>query len=189
MADVTGPISSLPGRSHDVPEGMTCDQHPDRPAIARIQGETDSFGCEMIDMCEECAEEHRAYLRSDDAKEDRKGACEWCSNYAEDLRPARDYEEGLCGRVYQVCGPCIKRVNDEAQAELDAYDYDDGPYYEDDDRCGKCFGEGETDFWDGGKETLVFCTCADGLRLKGQAEARYRAKSAQSSITATGGET
>lgn len=185
MADVTGPISSLPGRSHDVPEGMACDKHPDRKAVARIQGETDSFGCEMIDMCEECAEEHRAYLRSDAAKEDRKGQCEWCRSYAEDLRPARDYEEGLCGRVYQVCGPCIKRVNDEAQAELDAFDFaDDSRDY--DDGCANCFGEGETEFWDGEKDVSVFCTCTDGLRLKGQAEARYRARSAPTTALAKG---
>ena len=48
MADVTGPISSLPGSGHSVPDGAMCDEHPDRPAVARVQGETDSFGCEMI---------------------------------------------------------------------------------------------------------------------------------------------
>jgi hypothetical protein len=52
MADVTGPISTLPGSSHhDVPDGMMCDDHPDRPAVTRLQGETDSFGSEMHDLC------------------------------------------------------------------------------------------------------------------------------------------
>jgi hypothetical protein len=71
MAEVTGPISTLPGAGHAFPDGTKCDQHPDRDAVARIQGETDSMGCEMHDMCEECAEEHRAYMRSPEAQEDR----------------------------------------------------------------------------------------------------------------------
>jgi hypothetical protein len=53
MADVTGPISTLPGAVHRVPEGATCDEHPDRPAVLRVQGETDSFGSETIDYCQE----------------------------------------------------------------------------------------------------------------------------------------
>ena len=40
MADVTGPISTLSGAHHPVPNGQMCDDHEDRPAIARIQGET-----------------------------------------------------------------------------------------------------------------------------------------------------
>jgi hypothetical protein len=121
MGDVTGPISSLPGRLHEVPKDAVCDVHPDRPAEVRIQGETDSFGCEMIDMCWECAEEHRAYLKSDQFKEDTTGQCGWCRNWAEGLRPTRDYDEGLSGPVYQVCQPCRKRRDDEAAAELDSY--------------------------------------------------------------------
>ncbi len=41
MAEVTGPISSLPGAYHSLPKGTMCDEHPDRPAVARVQGETD----------------------------------------------------------------------------------------------------------------------------------------------------
>ena len=127
MAEVTGPISTLPGRSHDFPEGTKCDEHPDRPAVARIQGETDSFGCEMHDMCAECLQAERDWLRSPEAQEWRTGRCEWCGKDATDLRDARDYDEGMCGRVYRVCGPCVKRVDDEARAELAAYDdWDDG---------------------------------------------------------------
>ena len=64
MGDVTGPISTLPGSRHDFPDGTMCDDHPDRKAVARVQGETDSFGSELIDMCQECLDEHRAYMRS-----------------------------------------------------------------------------------------------------------------------------
>lgn len=175
MADTTGPISTLAGKSHDVPDGQMCDQHPDRPAVARIQGETDSFGCELNDMCQECSDEYRAYLRSDEAKEDRKGQCEWCSGYAEDLRDARDYEEGMCGRVYRVCGACIKRVNDAAAAELSDFDDLDFSNDDDDDFCQGCYDDGEVYGGDG--EWRGYCTCSNGLRLKGEAEARYRAKS------------
>ncbi len=126
MADVTGPISSLPGASHSVPAGMTCDNHPDRPAVARIQGETDSMGCEMIDLCQHCVDEERAYRCSEvgkaEAQEWRTGTCEWCRGHATDLRDARDYDEGMSGPVYRVCGACIKRVNEQYAAEMDDYD-------------------------------------------------------------------
>ena len=52
MADVTGRISTLPGSGHKVPDGTMCDNHPDRLATHRVQGETDSFGSEMNDMCD-----------------------------------------------------------------------------------------------------------------------------------------
>ncbi len=86
MADVTGPISTLPGASHAVPEGTMCDEHPDRPAVARIQGETDSMGCEMIDACAECVVE----IRNEGLGQTVcTGDCDWCKKEATDLRPAR----------------------------------------------------------------------------------------------------
>lgn len=53
-----GPVMTLPGARLPFPPGTTCDTegHEDRPAVARIQGETDSFGCEAADLCTECAE-------------------------------------------------------------------------------------------------------------------------------------
>jgi len=117
MADVTGPISSLPGATHSLPEGATCDQHPDRPAVVRVQGETDSFGCEMIDMCEECRQVDLEEQRTADTS----GTCEWCKQHAPRLRNRRDYEEGMCGRVYQVCDACIQRENDDLEKEMGTY--------------------------------------------------------------------
>lgn len=132
MADVTGPIRTLSGAMHDVPDGQMCDGHPDRPAVARVQGETDSFGCEMHDLCQECLDADRAWRNSPEAAEHRKGTCEWCKNPADDLRDRRDYDEGLYGRVYRVCGACVQRQNDELQAEADLYDDYDDCYGEDD---------------------------------------------------------
>jgi hypothetical protein len=126
MADVTGPISTLPGASHAVPEGMECDYHPGVPAVARVQGETDSFGCEMEDICQQCIDQRRAYRCSEAGKAEalaaRTGQCEWCKGNATDLREARDYDEGMHGRVYRVCGGCIKRRDDRIAEELERYD-------------------------------------------------------------------
>lgn len=123
MAELTGPISTLPGAHHDVPNGTMCDEHPDRPAVARVQGETDSFGSELNDLCQECLDADRAYSRSPEAT---TGTCDWCKQEAADLRDRRDHEEGLYGRVYQVCGACRKRDEDEARAEMAQYDRWDG---------------------------------------------------------------
>lgn len=117
MADVSrGPVSTLPGSGHELPSGAVCDDHPDRAAVARIQGETDSFGCEYADLCQECLDELRAYRNSPEA---RTGVCDWCRHEADDLRDARDYDEGMAGPLYRVCGACIRSRNEEARAELE----------------------------------------------------------------------
>jgi hypothetical protein len=80
----------------------------------------------MHDLCQECLDQEKAWRKSPEAAEHRKGNCEWCKNPADDLRDRRDYEEGMTGRVYRVCGACVKKENDELLAELasnwDAYD-------------------------------------------------------------------
>ncbi|VWB08175.1 hypothetical protein [Burkholderia lata] len=120
MADTTGPISTLPGAHHSVPAGAMCDDHPDRPATHRVQGETDSFGSELNDMCDECYAEYKAAM-AETAAERATGRCDWCDRHATDLRSARDYDEGSYGRVYDVCAACRKRQNDDLQEELDRY--------------------------------------------------------------------
>lgn len=102
MADVTGPISSMPGSLFSSPKGMRCDDHPDRPAVKRIQGETDSFGCEMIDVCQECLDKYRS------EPEDTSGRCDWCKQDVSVRVPTRDYEEGSCGPIYYACIACRK---------------------------------------------------------------------------------
>lgn len=133
MADITGPISTLPGAIHEVPRSMKCDQHDNRKAVVRVQGETDSFGCEMIDMCQECFDAHKEWKNSPEAAEHRKGVCEWCKNPADDLRDRRDFEEGMSGQIYLVCGECVKKENESLAAEYeDSYnDYDDDDEYDD----------------------------------------------------------
>lgn len=118
MADVTGPISTLPGAHYSAPAGTMCDDHPDRPATHRVQGETDSFGCEMHDLCAECYAEHKA---GGEYSPDR---CDWCKQEAENIRPTRDYEEGTCGPVYYVCKACRDRRDEQAREDDPYDDYD-----------------------------------------------------------------
>lgn len=113
MADITGPISTLPGTAHVLPAGVMCDVHQDRPATSRIQGETDSFGSEVHDLCKECADAMRASVRAP-----YFGVCDWCKSEADDLRPHRDFEEGSSGPVYDVCLACRKREVERLEDEL-----------------------------------------------------------------------
>ncbi len=104
MADVSnGPVSTLPGHFGNLPTGSKCDEHPERYAVRRVQGETDSFGCEYHDMCQECLDEHLREMR----EADYSGTCEWCHKHADHLYAHRDVEEGSYGRVYEVCKQCI----------------------------------------------------------------------------------
>ena len=119
MADVTGPISTLPGSGHGFPDGAMCDEHPDRPAVRRVQGETDSFGSEMHDMCAECHGKYRAEMSAPDP-----GKCDWCKADVNDRSHKRDYEEGMSGRVYLVCKPCADRYDESVMREAVAHDAD-----------------------------------------------------------------
>lgn len=104
MADISSdPVSTLPGHFCNLPTGAKCDDHPERDAVRRVQGETDSFGCEYYDMCQECFDE---YIR-DAQSADYSGRCDWCGKHTDHVIPHRDIEEGSCGRVYDVCKPCI----------------------------------------------------------------------------------
>lgn len=124
MADVTGQISTMPGARHALPAGAKCDDHPDRDAVARVQGETDSMGSEMNDLCAECLAAEREF-----AAEDRCGRCDWCKSEATDLASACDYDEGTCGPVYAVCGKC--RQKQQAALEEELAQSDDDYVYED----------------------------------------------------------
>lgn len=123
MADVIGPNTYLPGARLVVPLHQTCDNHPDRMAVARIVGETDSFGSEVGDYCNECDNAIRVQL----AGNTNPGRCDWCRNHVEKRRKKRDIDEGLRGPVYDVCDACTDRANAEAEAECGE------PYYAPDD--------------------------------------------------------
>ena len=109
----------MPGSVHDLPIGSMCDEHPEQPAVSRIQGETDSFGAEFYDWCQACLHEHRAAAAE---ARNRTGTCEWCRTPDVRVRPRRDFEEGQAGRIYDVCDGCVRKENERLQAELDETD-------------------------------------------------------------------
>jgi len=115
MADVIGPTSTMPGSVHKLPDKTVCDTHPDKLAVIRIQGETDSFGAELNDMCQECLDEYKKYLQ----EEDTSGQCDWCKTDVQKRVTTRDYEEGLAGRLYYVCEPCLNKYSDKIREEFD----------------------------------------------------------------------
>jgi hypothetical protein len=92
----------------------------------RRQGETDSFGCEMHDLCDECSKKWSEEVRNADTS----GDCEWCKMPSDKLFDRRDPEEGMSGRVYRVCRPCIDRQNKRYAEELDYYDRGDFDAYD-----------------------------------------------------------
>jgi len=125
MGHVIGPTSGRPGTRHKLPPGTMCDEHPDQPAVTRIQGETDSFGAELLDVCQSCLDAIQAHQA-----EDRTGMCDWCSNHATDLAHQRDLDEGMGGRMYRVCGACRRAESERLDEELaetrrDFYDFGD----------------------------------------------------------------
>jgi hypothetical protein len=124
MADVIGPNSYLPGQVLTVPKDMTCDEHPDKPAVVRIVGETDSMGSEMIDMCSECYAAHEKFLE-EQRLNPPLNTCDWCKTPDVETRLTRDYDEGMSGPLYDVCSPCRQAANKRAQEELDEMDRED----------------------------------------------------------------
>lgn len=136
MADVTGPISTLPGAAHSVPDNVVCDTHQDRVATHRVQGETDSFGSEMHDMCDQCLEEYRAQIKAYQESEE-ESYCDWCKAWKPNklIQPRRDPDEGQAGPVYQVCDVCKAQAQKRDAEEHEWWlednepdDYDDEPY-------------------------------------------------------------
>lgn len=133
MAEVTGPIATLPGSRHTLPEGATCDLHPDREAVARVQGETDSFGSEMNDMCTGCLAEFAA------RKVDTSGKCDWCKTPVATRYKRRCSDEGLYGPLYDVCSKCVEKQETALQKELADFNERYGPldcggaFYDEDD--------------------------------------------------------
>ena len=115
MADaIAHPVTTLPGHIHELPKGAICD-HPGckEPAVVRVQGETDSLGCELIDLCDE----HNQVRQ--EQEEDHEGVCNFCQAFRV-VKPFRDPEEGRSGPVYQVCEPCRGRAL-EAFVDVEEY--------------------------------------------------------------------
>lgn len=102
---------------------VMCDEHQDRPAVKRLQGETDSFGCEYFLVCQECLDRYRA-----ESFEERVNPkyCQWCKCMKVGVHKYRDYDEGMAGPLYDVCADCRHKDNERARQELEeSRGYDD----------------------------------------------------------------
>lgn len=102
MAHVGGPTSGLPGRVSTPPKGQCCDEHPGVPAFKRVQGETDAWGAEYLDMCVTCYDKYKTELES----ADNSGVCDICGTSSDNIIRRRDPSEGTCGRIYNTCSKC-----------------------------------------------------------------------------------
>jgi DNA-directed RNA polymerase subunit RPC12/RpoP len=96
----TSSVNSLPGSKKACSNGEKCDDHPEVDAVHRIQGETDSFGCEYFYVCQLCFEE---FEKAGDPEYD----CDGCGIDGP-VKPARDPDEGMAGPVYYYCTTCMK---------------------------------------------------------------------------------
>jgi hypothetical protein len=118
MADVTGPISTLPGARHSVPKGQTCDRRGNRPAVARIPGETDSFGCGLIDMYQECLDRNIAWKDSPQTAERLKGIAN-----GTEAAPAPPSEASSCELLNRRPASDRRRTPVPAAREKNKYAY------------------------------------------------------------------
>ena len=75
------------------------------------------MGSEMRDLCAQCLADMEVGIKAD-----REGYCDWCRSFAQDLKAHRDFEEGMCGPIYRVCGNCRTQETERLADELDDID-------------------------------------------------------------------
>lgn len=127
-------MPSLPGQYvslNDDEWGLMCYVHHDRPATKRICTESDSFGSEYHNMCDECNEEHIADKAAIDADPERWETCK-CGNREPRMIQYRDMDEGMHGPVYEHCSVCHEKWNQRIAEEEAFFDQDDDDDWYDD---------------------------------------------------------
>lgn len=109
---INGPTSTLPGHLWPAEPGDMCAEHPSRQAVKKIQTETDSFGFETLEVCQECLDNYHKTRAEKLANPDPEDFfdCEGCSVRDKTVKPARDPEEGMAGPVYYWCAECRKDI-------------------------------------------------------------------------------
>lgn len=115
-----GPVSTLPGNTVPSDPVDRCDDC-DKPSTHRVQGETDSFGCEYLFFCADC---HGKFKLALDASRDDPGTCDFCKGTSEPVRTTRDPDEGSSGPVYHACTSCRAKRREQAWDELNDRGYD-----------------------------------------------------------------
>jgi len=84
----------------------------------------------MNDMCQECLDEHRAYLKSPERPNIARVFVSGARTRPTIFAHRRDFEEGMTGRIYRVCGACVTKENERLADEVDEFGDD---YWDDDD--------------------------------------------------------
>jgi len=108
----------LPGHTVKCGDGYTCEGwncECSNPATYRIQGETDSFGCEYIYLCDGCK---KIMDTPDPDTVPESTICDWCKKEVTVWSHMRDFDEGTSGPVYHVCSACRAKENRRAEEEL-----------------------------------------------------------------------
>lgn len=103
----SGPVRTMPGSVSRVDSGTMCDEHPTFQAHKRVQGETDSFGCEYYYQCKICIVNDSLRQRENPSIE--AGSCDWCKTHSPKLSHCRDFDEGMTGPVYRICIGCYAK--------------------------------------------------------------------------------
>lgn len=106
---ISGPTKFLPGTRHETEEGAICDDCG-APATITIQGDTDSFGAEYMEFCEDC---HERWEEESKEKTDTSGHCEWCDQMSNSRTLARDPTEGEYGPLYYICIGCLASAKED----------------------------------------------------------------------------
>lgn len=101
-----GPVFTLPGDVRELQdkENQPCERCSAKPATHRLQGETDSFGCEYSYFCTDCLAKAKAQIAVEPM------TCEQCQTVSTEVMALRDPEEGLTGPVIHLCPTCNNRM-------------------------------------------------------------------------------
>lgn len=135
----TGPVSTRPGHTISLPvgAGVNCDDCDNKgtptAATVRVQGETDSMGCEYSFYCTPCHNK-----REEEESRPVVGTCEWCKKGERHLHQERDLDgEGSYGPLYWICMDCHWDMHDRLEEECREYDRQAGKLLE----CDHCLEE------------------------------------------------
>lgn len=107
-----GEIRKVDGRADD--EGCYHEGCSHRPTYSYCSA-ADSMGAEYEYYCDDHIEVVRRQLKEQGPE---VSYCEGCGKLGE-LKPARAWDEGNNGSVYEWCGPCRQGNADDAQEALD----------------------------------------------------------------------
>lgn len=117
----------LPGQSVSVEDdewGTKCNWHPEVVATHRICSESDSFGSEYANFCNDCWEERQLAIKAKEQDPEQWDSCRKCGENVPRLSSYRDPDEGMHGPVYEACPDCVSKFWKRYQEECELLDDD-----------------------------------------------------------------